>query len=151
MATDIKKSKVMTTETKNVKVLETKNINVAINGVNLDTNSQFKRENTCFITISDKPGTDFRNPVTSMGIKIDTRSIHYPIVKRIAEDNSKLPAMEQKTVGLTINIVKTDNGTTGWTIADVRETATKLDFIQYQMSKGLSKEEALELYLLEME
>ena len=140
----------MTTEKTKVEVLETSNLNVAINGINKDTNSQYNRENVYFISIGSKLGSDFRHPAIIEGIKIDARSIHFNTIKNIAERNANLDLFDMATVNLAINKVKTKNGTTGWTVANVMQGQTKVDFIIACVAKGMSKEEAIELWELSL-
>ena len=140
----------MAKEIKNVEILEAENLTVAINGLSKDDKSQFNRENVYFVKIGAKPGTQFNHPAVNAGIKIDSRSIHFDTLKSIAERNATKGVFDMENVNLSINIVKTENGVSKWTVANVMQTCSKTDFIIGCMSKGMSKEEAMELYELSL-
>ena len=140
----------MATEKAKVEVLEIENLNVIVNGINKDTNSQFNRENVYFVTFGAKLGTDFKHHAITEGVKIDSRSIHFNTIQQIAENNAKLDISKMAVINLTINKVKTEKGSSGWIVSNVMQTQTKFDFIKAAMADGISKEEALEIYELSL-
>jgi len=138
----------METTKKNVRVLETETLKLSIYGVKQDTKSQFKRENVYFVTFSDKHGTDYRNAIINEGVKIDCRSIYFETVKQIAENNATKCVSEHLVSSVTLQKVETDLGKSGWIMGNVSVTETKMEFVLNQMSKGISKEDALDMWEL---